>query len=186
VYRGRGCAEEGRNGWWGHREAVMAALSVSGAEDESSRIAAADGLVHCSWVGCSLLFPPSCAARVAFAVVDPVLLLVMCCSRRAAASSELAWPQPTPSPLPYQHRKTSSIPPSQRPHGKSHHPPKSPPNPPSQSSPLHPTHLSRSNHEWLCVGFRLSGQRVFCACSRRAFLHQLASTCRSPVHSMIF
>lgn len=87
------------------------------------------------------------------------------------------------------HTNIAKPPPSRlhhAPHGKSLHPPKSPPNPPSQSSPLHPTHPSNSKHEWLCVGFRLSGQRVFCAYSRRALLHQLASTCRSPVHSVIF
>jgi hypothetical protein len=38
----RGRTKEGWTGWWGGREAVMAALSVSEAEVESNRIALAD------------------------------------------------------------------------------------------------------------------------------------------------
>jgi hypothetical protein len=52
-------------------------------------------------------------------------------------------------------------------------------NPPSQSSPLHPTHRSRWKAEWPLAGFRLSGQRVFWNMHRRPS----CITCRSPVYS---
>jgi hypothetical protein len=124
-----------------------------------------------------------------------LLLSILSCCLWCAAPAVLPHHQnslglnPLRRPFHTNVAKPSSIPPSQRPHANSHPlppPPKRPPNPPSQSGPLHPTRPSRSKHEWLCAGFRLSGQRVFCAYSRRALLHQLASTCRSPVHSIIF
>ncbi|KAE9365927.1 hypothetical protein N431DRAFT_86884 [Stipitochalara longipes BDJ] len=106
-----------------------------------------------------------------------VELLLVCCTAAFALlphhqNSLGLTPKSPPSPHVRQRRasQTSSpvpIPPFTTPPRHLPLPQQSPPNPPSVSSPLHPTHPSCLKREWLDEGFRVTGQRVFCAYSRR-------------------
>ena len=91
----------------------MAALSVSDAEDGSSRIAVADILCTAADLYAPSSFLRYDVLRVLLLLLS-ILLLLLVLSCLAAASSQLAWPhaQFASSLFSGQHRKTSLVPPS--------------------------------------------------------------------------
>ena len=171
MYRGRGRGKEGCTNWWGRREAVMAALAVSEAEDGSSQIAVAG----VSWVLRleldAVFFVRMCCALLLLVSILKLLLVELLSSGCRIIKTHSLGITPKMLRRPFRAntalRKTSSHPAfTKRPHAISHSP-KSPPNPPSESSSLHLPHPSCLKAEWLDKGFRVTGQRVFCAYSRR-------------------
>jgi hypothetical protein len=140
----------------GRAESAMAGVSCAlAAEDE------------CSPLSCM------CCALLLLLSIDSWSCFYSCL---AGAASELARLASTPKSLRRPMRANTAPPKTSSP--ASHPafttpprhlllPPKSLPIPPSESSPLHFTHPSCLKHEWLDTGFRVTGQRVFCAYSRR-------------------
>jgi ssDNA-binding Zn-finger/Zn-ribbon topoisomerase 1 len=154
----------------------MAALSVSEAELVEPNRNRRCVLSTAAESKCTLAFPFRCVLRALLLLLVSIAVVASrgcCCSRLALLPRyhSFAWFGRTPKSAtvgpPYQHRtKSPSRLQNSPPHAMSPTS-KSPPYPPSGSSTLHPTHHSCSKHEWLDAEFRRTGQRVFCACSRR-------------------